>query len=504
MQGSKHCEGRLFYQVSLESLVPQDHMLRRLAKVVELGWVRTATAEHYSNTGKPSIDPVVIAKMMIVGFLYNINSERQLMREIQVNLAYRWYLSYDLDEDIPNHSVLSKARRRLGQCFFERLFGSVLQLCRQFGLIDGSNVLIDSTLVRGNASVESVTALKYSPAQYFQQLDAVAESEEQVDVDQRQKGDELGSNRPGDNRLCDQKRSTTDPDATLARKGKTAVLGYKTHVCADSHKGVITAVTVSTAAADDTSAVPELLDKHIEALDEMPQRMVADGTYGSQDCLAYVQDKGIETVVKKRSGGNKHGGYDKSNFVYDSVKDIFTCPAGEQLRRIRTDIKKSKAHYRCDACCCGSCVQRSVCLGENSTARSRTVTRFDTPYEARAQAACSSSLGRKLLTVRQTLLEGLFGQGKNFHGLGRARWRGLGNMFIQSLLIATVLNVKKLLSSSRRAASLVAASAGYTFDIILQISGLCLAILILHPPIDSKKFCETILHVVRGEIWNGS
>jgi transposase len=503
MQGSKHCEGRLFYQVSLESLVPQDHMLRRLAKVVELGWVRTATAEHYSNTGKPSIDPVVIAKMMIVGFLYNINSERQLMREIQVNLAYRWYLSYDLDEDIPNHSVLSKARRRLGQHFFERLFGSVLQLCRQSGLIDGNNVLIDSTLVKGNASVETVTALKYSPAQYFQQLDAVSEPEEQADVE-RQKGDELGSNRPGDNRLCDQKRSTTDPDATLARKGKTAVLGYKTHVCADSHKGVITAVTVSTAAADDTSAVPELLDKHSDALDRMPRRVVADGAYGSQDCLAYVQNKGIETVIKKRSGGNKHGGYDKSSFVYDLVRDIFTCPAGSQLRRIRTDIKKSKAHYRCDASHCGCCVQRVACLGEKSTAKARTVTRFDTTYEDRAQAACNSGFGRKLLKLRHTLLEGLFGQAKNFHGLGRARWRGLGNMFIQSLLIATVLNVKKLLSSSRRAASSVAASAGYSFDSILQICGLCPAILILRSPTDSKKYCETILQVVGCEIWNVS
>lgn len=499
MQGSKSCESRLFYQVSLESLVPQDHILRRLARVVELGWVRTATAEHYSNTGKPSIDPVVIAKMMIVGFLYNINSERQLMREIQVNLAYRWYLSYDLDEDIPNHSVLSKARRRLGHDFFERLFGSVLQLCRQSGLIDGSNVLIDSTLVKGNASVESVTALKYSPAEYFQQLDANCHLQD-GDVELSQKRHELGSNRPCDNRLCDQKRSNTDPDATLARKGKTAVLGYKTHVCADSHKGVITAVTVSTAAADDTSAVPELLDKHGDALDQMPQRVVADGAYGSQDCLAYIQDKGIETVIKKRSGGNKHGGYDKSRFVYDSVRDIFTCPAGSQLRRIRTDIKKSKAHYRCDGCCCGCCVQRSACMGEKSTARARSVTRFDTLYEARAQAACSSVLGRKLLNVRQTLLEGLFGQGKNFHGLRRARWRGLSNMFIQSLLIATVLNVKKLLSSSRRTASSVAALAECTFDIILQICGLCLAILILHPPTDSKKSCEIILRVVRSEI----
>jgi len=490
MQGSKSCESRLFYQITLESLVPTDHLVRRLAKVVELGWVRAATTEHYSNTGKPSIDPVVIAKMMIIGFLYNITSERQLMREIQVNLAYRWYLGYDLDEAIPNHSVLSKARRRLGQDFFERLFASVLHLCRRSGLIDGSNVLIDSTLVKGNASVESITALKYSPSQYFQQLDASCQLPD-GDAGLSPKNHELGSRRPRENRISDQKHSSTDADATLTRKGKITVLGYKTHVCADSHKGVITAVTVSTAAADDTSAVPELLDKHHEVLDEMPRRVAADGAYGSQDCLAYIQEKGIETVIKKRSGGNKHGGYDKSSFVYDAVTDVFTCPAGAQLKRIHIDRKKNKAHYRCDVCCCASCAQRPACLGEKSTAKARSVTRFDTPYEACAQAACESGIGRKLLKLRHTLLEGLFGQAKNYHGLGRARWRGLGNMLIQSLVIATVLNLKKLLAYSFKPAAAVTACIEPIFDTILQICGLCLIILGVRAVADLKMFYET-------------
>src|SRR4030042_4534343 len=153
MQGSKSYEGRLFYQVTLDSLVPEDHLVRRLVKIIDLAWTRAATAEHYSHTGRPSIDPVVIAKMMILGFLYDISSERQLMREIQVNLAYRWYLGYDLDEEIPNHSVLSKARGRLVKAFFEKLFSLVLELCRQAGLVDGSNALIDSTLVKADASL---------------------------------------------------------------------------------------------------------------------------------------------------------------------------------------------------------------------------------------------------------------------------------------------------------------------------------------------------------------
>jgi transposase len=490
MQGSKSCTGKLFYQISLESLVPADHLVRRLASAVDLGWVRAETASHYSHTGKPSIDPVVIAKMMILGFLYHVDSERQLLREIQVNLAYRWYLGYDLDEDIPHHSVLSKARRRLGQDFFERLFGAVLQRCRQAGLIDGRNVLIDSTLVKGNAAMESVTALKYSPAEYVAQLEANCPLP-QEQTERLPEKETLGSQRPRADRLRDQKHSRTDVEATLARKGKTTVLGYKAHICADSRQGIITAVTVSTAAADDTVAVPELLEKHEGRLEAKPQRVVADGAYGSQDCLAYVQDQGIETVIKKRSGGNKHGGYDKEQFTYDVSRDIFICPAGVPLRRIRTDLQQHKAHYRGAVRGCAACGQRAACLGEKSTARARTVTRFDSAYESRAQAACGSGLGRRLLHLRHTLLEGLFGQAKNFHGLGRARWRGLGNMLIQSLVIATVLNLKKLLTCSAKPVTVaVAARVEPIFDAILRRCRWCLIILGSGPAADLRRSCE--------------
>jgi transposase len=483
MQGSKSYEGRLFYQVTLDSLVPEDHLVRRLAKIVELGWTRAATAEHYSHTGRPSIDPVVIAKMMILGFLYNINSERQLMREIQVNLAYRWYLGYDLDEDIPNHSILSKARRRLGQSFFEKLFASVLGLCQQAGLVDGSNALIDSTLVKADASADSIEPVIHLAEDYLQQLEANCQLEGE-DTKSADMSHELGANRPNANRISDQKRSTTDSDATLARKGKTTVLGYKTHVCADSHKGVITAVTASTAAVDDTSAVPELLDKHCDGLGQIPRRAVTDGSYGSQDCLAYLQDRGIQTVIKKRSGGNRHGGYDKSLFVFEETQDVFVCPAGNRLERIRTDKRKRKAHYRCDTELCGCCEQRLVCLGKTSPAKARTVTRFETPYEARAQAACSSPLGRKLLKIRKTLLEGLFGEGKNFHGLARAKWRGLENMLIQSLVIATVLNLKKLVAHLSRASAGAEVCVTSILKVILhnyKFSRVILALLVRKP-----------------------
>jgi len=441
MQGCKQFEPRLFYQISLEDLVPKEHLVRRLADVLDFSWVRSITASLYSHTGRPSIDPEVVAKLLLLGYLYNISSERQLMRDVQVNLAYRWYLGYDLDEEVPDHSILSKARRRFGLEFFEKLFEYILGCCQDVGLVLGENVLMDSTIVGANASLDSVTTLRYRPMEYWEQLEQKAEPE----ADSDDFGRPLGQNRVGKDRLSDRKRSRTDPDASLYRRsGKETKLAYKTHFLADEQKGVITAVATSSAAVDDTSVVPELIEQHQHNCGT-PRRAVGDHLYGSQDCLGYLQDKGIETVIRERKGGNAHGGFDKDEFEYNSYLDVFYCPAGQVLRRRRRQRKDSKAFYSAEPQVCGSCPLRSRCLGSKSPKAVRQVTRFDTPYVEGAQAACASAQGKRLLKKRQTCMEGLFGQAKSQHGLSRARLRGLVKMQIQGLLTAVVLNVKKLL-----------------------------------------------------------
>jgi transposase len=257
MQGLKQFEPRLFYQVCLEDFVPQGHLVRRLAHVLDFSWVRSQTASLYSHTGRPSIDPVVVAKLLLLGYLYNINSERQLMREVQVNLAYRWYLGYDLDEEIPDHSILSKARRRFGLALFERLFEYILGCCKQVGIVRGENVLMDSTVVEANASLDSVTTLRYQPIEYWEQLERQAEPEDDSDGTDEQS---LGHKRPREQRTCDQKYSTTDPEASLYHhRGQEPKLAYKAHFLADEHKGVVTAVVSSSAAVDDTAVVPPVV-----------------------------------------------------------------------------------------------------------------------------------------------------------------------------------------------------------------------------------------------------
>lgn len=467
MQGRKEIEPRLFYHISLEQLVPQDHLVRRLAGVLDLRWVRVATAKHYSRMGRPSLDPVVIAKLLVLGYLYNIASERQLMREVRVNLAYRWYLGYDLEEAIPDHSDLSKARKRFGAELFEQLFDYILQRCQHAGLVGGQTVLIDSTLVKANASLDSVVpVLQYRPAEYWQQLEQAAgtpcpspESPSKSPVPTpvtagespcqtaEAPSESMGHKRPGPQRSNDKKASSTDPEASVSRRpGQASKVAYKAHVMADASCGVITAVATTDASEDDTAAVPGLLAQH-QGRCGRPEQAVADHLYGSQDCLGHLQEQGIETVIPARQGGNKHGGLSKRQFQYDARQDVYHCPGGQVLTRRRRQRKDGKVFYSATAEACAACPLRGDCVRSSSPGAVRQVTRHDNGYVERAEAACDSAHGRRLLRHRQTCIEGLFGQAKTWHGLGLARWRGRAKMHVQLLLTAAVLNLKKLLKT---------------------------------------------------------
>jgi transposase len=156
MMGYRRFAPKLYYQLSLDHLVPQNHLLRRIAEVMDFSFVYPMARPYYSHTGQPSVDPVVLFKALLIGYLYGVTSERRLMEEIQVNLAYRWFLGYDLDEAVPGHSVLSKARVRFGMEVFETFFNRTVGLCQQAGLVRGEATFVDSTLIQANAALRSL------------------------------------------------------------------------------------------------------------------------------------------------------------------------------------------------------------------------------------------------------------------------------------------------------------------------------------------------------------
>ena len=171
MQGKKKYEDKIYYNINLDSMVPDDHLLKKLDKLVSFDFVRDSTKSYYSHTGKPSIDPVVLLKMLMVGYLFDIRSERRLVDEISLNLAYRWYIGYDLDEIIPNHSIFSKARARFGKKIFTEIFSQILEMAINYGLLSKEGMLVDSTIVKADASSGSIVEINLSPEEYWRKLD---------------------------------------------------------------------------------------------------------------------------------------------------------------------------------------------------------------------------------------------------------------------------------------------------------------------------------------------
>ena len=171
MQGKKEFRQRIYYNINLDSLIPKNHLLRRLDKLVSFDFVRDITRDYYSHTGKPSIDPVVLVKMILVGYLFDIRSERKLVEEISLNLAYRWYIGYDLDEEIPNHSIFSKARTRFSKKIFTEIFSQILKTAISYGIVSREGILVDSSIVKADASIDSIVQINLSPEEYWRKLD---------------------------------------------------------------------------------------------------------------------------------------------------------------------------------------------------------------------------------------------------------------------------------------------------------------------------------------------
>jgi transposase len=450
MMGTKAYQEKMFYNFSLNERVPQDHFFRKVAKVVDLSFVRKLVKPYYSHTGQPSIDPIVLFKMMLIGYFYGITSERRLAEEVSLNMAYMWYLGYDLDESTPNHSVISKARVRYGKEVFEQFFQKVLGLCAEEGLVDGEKVFVDSTIIKANASLKSLVPRqdlvepKFSPEEYVDRVfseNPVEESSLEDDSSnaQEERIEESKSRQRG--RANKDLVSTTDPDASVyQRPGVLYQLAYKEHVAVDSKARVITAVKVTPAAVTDDRVLPDLIhDQPVK-----PKEVCADKIYGSVDIYAHLFDRDILPSIPRRStGGWRYtGGFPTDNFVYDKKHDVCICPANQILKRKGRSYRWHWTVYKAEKRKCKACKLRSQCAGGEA---GRSVIRYDRQDALDfALAYLKTEKAKTSIKQRKTYPETIFGEAKNYHGLTRAICRGLDKVTIQALLTSTVQNIKRL------------------------------------------------------------
>lgn len=473
MMGIKPYQEKMFYDFSLEKRVPQDHLLRKVDKIIDLRFVRDLVAPYYSHTGQPSIDPEVLFRMMIIGYLYGVTSERRLAEDLSVNLAYMWYIRYDLDEEVPDHSVISKARARYGKKVFEEFFQRILQLCMDAGLVTGEKIHIDSTFIDANASKKSLVPrpeaieVKYDPKEYVEQIykqNATDEGDFDEEQEKAEEMRELMENNPGINIWKSKKMSETesyrkkwnsnkdlvsktDPDAALSTKAHTkSKLTYKDHFSVDGNSRVITAVVTTNGAIGDEQVLKKLVQKQ----PIKPKEVCADSKYGTGKNYEYLVKNGILASIphwhaspKKRNSET----WDTSVFQYDKEKDVFVCPNKKELKKAAYDLNSRHWCYRSAVSECSKCQFHIECLGKRSKQRLLTRHIYEDSINKTLEHL-ESERAKQSIRERKYYAELSIAEAKTYHGLRRTRFRGRWRVGIQVLLTATVQNIKRLIKNN--------------------------------------------------------
>jgi transposase len=439
MMGQRKSDRELFsYAVNLEKRVRSNHPLRTVAAAIDFGFVREEVAHCYGRNGNESVAPEVILKMMFLLFFDDVKSERELMEVIGERLDYLWFLGYGLDDKIPDHSVLSKARARWGKEVFESLFVRTVAQCVAAGLVAGGKIHVDSSLIDAHAAKESV--IKGPPELIAALKRAYHATESKLSETTTPESYEA---------VNDRMMSKTDPDAALVRRGGgESRPRYHHHRVVDDHQGVITAVETTPGSIAENKKLIALIDQHEANTRQQVETAVADHKYGTSENYVACQNRRITTHMGDASKGqnNHHAGeiFPESAFTYDGASNTYRCPAGEALWPRRLHPTRRTIEYVARQGVCGACALRSQCTRSGI---GRTVKRHEHQQlldQARLQA--HSLRARRDRKRRQHLLERSFADAANNHHFKRSRWRRLWRQQIQDHLIAAVQNVRILLA----------------------------------------------------------
>lgn len=438
MMGQQQQQKELFsYQIDLDRRVRADNPLRQVAGVIDFSFARAEVEPTYGHNGNVSVDPAVILKMMFLLFFDNVRSERQLMEILPERLDYLWFLGYGINDPVPDHSVLSKARARWGSALFEKLFVRTVAACVSAGLVDGKKIHVDGSLIAAHASKKSM--VEGSP-----ELIAALRATYQ---EQAAKLEEPLPPAATQTRL-----STTDPDAELVRRpGQSARLSYKQHRVVDDARGVITAQCTTGGSVPEDRQLMGLIAEHQVHTTVAAQTVVADSQYGTAENFLACADRGLNAHMADWKAHHQGGASDQyfgpDQFVYDAASDTYRCPAGRMLRRYQKRAHKPAWEYKAPKSVCAQCALRAQCTTSKT---GRRIQRFERQAQldqlrARAQGAAAKNDRRR----RQHLMEASFADATNCHGFKRARWRRLWRQQIQNHLIAACQNVRILLRNRR-------------------------------------------------------
>jgi transposase len=435
MMGQHDRSEALFYYFRLEDQIPETHLLRLIDKHISFEFVRRQLKDSYSETGRPSIDPELLLRILLIGYLYGITSERKLVEELQMHLAWRWFTGLSFDQEIPHHSTFSKNRhgRFLESKLFEQLFERIVRQCVEVGLVGGNNLSVDGSFVEANAAKESRIPRE--------QLTEAAQVHQTV----RQYLREVEEQNPVEEPVHEQEQvSTTDPDSTYATKGAApARLGYYDNYLVDNKSCVIVGVQGTSARmSQETVAAQDMLTRFTAWQARTPASVAADTTYGNGEFLQWLSDRNITPYMRTRDSIHRKRSpfFGPEHFRYEPAANRYICPAGQALNYGGRNLRNRTYAYigsrkRCGACLlkakCTSGAFRFLAIHMDEPARQRARELVNTPEFANAQR-------------QRKKVEALFAELKNQIGLRRLRLRRLKFVREQFFLAAVAQNIKRL------------------------------------------------------------
>jgi transposase len=438
MMGHRRVEqAALFYEFSLERHIPGDHLLRSIDRFVEFGELRRELAPFYSTLGRPSIDPELMIRMLIVGYCFGIRSERRLCEEVHLNLAYRWFCRLGLDGDVPDHSTFSKNRhgRFRESDLLRRLFDTVLGRCVREGLVGGEAFAVDASLIKADANRQngiegekglSPEATGRAVEEYLAVLDDAA----------------FGAATD----VVPKFISPADPAARwTGAHGGQAFFAYSTNYLIDVDHAIIVDVEATTAIRQaEVLAAKRMIERSMERFDLYPARLLGDSAYGSAEMLGWlVYEHGIEphvTVFDKSA--RLDGTFSRDDFTYDHVGDVYYCPGGKMLTTTGTRVNDDTTLlYRASKHDCAGCALKSRCC-PNSPAR-KVPRSIHEGARDMARVIARSLEGQVSRRLRKKV-EMLFAHLKRILKLDRLRLRGPTGAHDEFLLAATAQNLRKL------------------------------------------------------------
>jgi transposase len=444
-------QGQFFYSFDLDRVVPPDHLVRQIDGLLDLSWVHNELAPFYSHTGRPSIDPVLMIRMLIVGYVFALRSERRLCAEVQVNLAYRWFCKLGIEDNIPDHSVFCRARReRFRESdALRRVFEGVVAMCISAGLVGGEAFSVDASLIKadvnrtrrlpGDHPIAWPKAEEASHAvrEYIAALDAASDDEADGD------GDDDGSSQSGRRRKPPKEVSLTDPQATwVTRPGVDPFFAYDANYLIDNKAGIILDAVGTRANRAVEIAVTQTMVARVERrFDLRPQRLAGDTAYGAVRLLKWLVDRRITPHVPVwDKSARTDGTFSRADFSFDQERNIYICPGGSELTSTGNIDQGHIVYYRASKSDCSGCALKPKC----TTAIVRKITRdINEDVRDRVRALASTTAFQQSRRERKKV-EMRFAHMKRILRLDRLRLRGLNGVRDEVLLTATAQNLRRL------------------------------------------------------------